>query len=88
MSEMVKTNVQNVGMAEAKKEDDAAVGPLVETYGVKYECAVGKRRGRIATRCCSSVTPRLSIERYTYHDSDRERIFARSANAHEKPRAV
>lgn len=42
MHEKAKADLQDIWMAETRKEAAAAFKLFVETYGVKYEKAVGK----------------------------------------------
>jgi putative transposase len=42
LHEKAKSDLQDIWMAETKKEANAAFDLFVETYGVKYEKAVGK----------------------------------------------
>ena len=54
-----KRALQEIWMAETKKDALAAFDAFVETWGVKYDKAV-ECRSRIATRCLPSTTSRLS----------------------------
>ena len=42
LHEKAKSNLQDIWMAETKKEANAGFDLFVETYGVKYERAIGK----------------------------------------------
>ena len=44
MREKVKSDLQDIWMAETKNEANAAFDLFIETYGVKYEKAVAKLR--------------------------------------------
>ena len=74
LREKAKADLQDIWMAETRKEANAAFDLFVETYGVKYERAVKKADQRSRRTVGLLRFPSRALETHQNHKPHRERL--------------
>ena len=92
LHDKAKADLQDIWMAETKKEANAAFDLFIETYGVKYERAVAKlakdRDELLAFHDFPAETSRPSIGSTSGPPTRSKASLQPYVTEHEKPRAA